>query len=157
MAQAKHYVGYDTDASNVFVDPQTLREIYVAPFVDAVNAGVSSIMCSYNKLNGTYACGNKESLIDILRKEVGFKGFVTSDWGATHAPSFINNGLDMEMPGPGPKDSPMYGFFFSYFTTEKPQPAPSTKAGFLDVRRVLQRNSRGAKAEAIRLRGNGRP
>src|SRR5215472_15736928 len=53
MAQAKHYVAYDTDASNVFVDPQTLREIYVAPFVDAVNAGVSSIMCSYNKLNGT--------------------------------------------------------------------------------------------------------
>lgn len=130
MAQAKHYVAYDTDASDVFVDPQTLREIYVAPFVDAVNAGVSSIMCSYNKLNGTYACGNKESLIDILRKEVGFKGFVTSDWGATHAPSFINNGLDMEMPGPGPKDSPMSGFFFSYFTTEKPQPPPTGKPDF---------------------------
>jgi len=84
-------------------------------------------MCSYNKLNGTYACGNKEILIDILRKELGFKGFVTSDWGATHAPSFINNGLDMEMPGPGPKDSPMSGFFFSFFTTEKPQPPPSGK------------------------------
>jgi len=125
MAQAKHYVAYDTDASNVFVDPQTLREIYVAPFVDAVNAGVSSIMCSYNKLNGTYACGNRDSLIGILRNELGFKGFVTSDWGATHAPSFINNGLDMEMPGPGPKDSPMSGFFFSFFTKEKPQPPPS--------------------------------
>jgi len=130
MAQAKHYVAYDSDANNIFVDPQTLREIYVAPFADAVNAGVSSIMCSYNKLNGTYACGNKEALIDILRKEVGFKGFVTSDWGATHAPSFINNGLDMEMPGPGPKDSPMYGFFFSYFTTEKPQPPPNRKPDF---------------------------
>ena len=125
MTQAKHYVAYDTDASNVFVDPQALREIYVAPFVDAVNAGVSSIMCSYNKLNGTYACGNREALIDILRGELGFKGFITSDWGATHAPSFINNGLDMEMPGPGPKDSPMYGFFFSFFTTDKPQPPPS--------------------------------
>jgi beta-glucosidase len=127
MAQAKHYVGYDSDASNVFIDPQALREIYIAPFVDAVNAGVSSIMCSYNKLNGIYACSNRETLVDILRKELGFKGFVTSDWGATHAPSFINNGLDMEMPGPGPKDSPMSGFFFSYFTTEKPQPAPSGK------------------------------
>lgn len=127
MAQAKHYVAYDSDASNIVVDPQALREIYVAPFIDAVNAGVSSIMCSYNKLNGTYACGNRESLIDILRNEVGFKGFVTSDWGATHAPSFINNGLDMEMPGPGPKDSPMSGFFFSFFTTEKPQPPPSGK------------------------------
>ena len=128
MAQAKHYVAYDSDANNIFVDPQALREIYVAPFVDAVNAGVSSIMCSYNKLNGTYACGNREALIDILRKEVGFKGFITSDWGATHAASFINNGLDMEMPGPGPKDSPMSGFFFSFFTTEKPQPPPSGKA-----------------------------
>lgn len=127
MAQAKHYVAYDTDASNVYVDPQALHEIYVAPFVDAVNAGVSSIMCSYNKLNGTYACGNREALIDILRTEVGFKGFVTSDWGATHAPSFINNGLDMEMPGPGRKDDPMSGLFFSFFTTEKPQPAPSGK------------------------------
>ncbi len=125
MAQAKHYVAYDSDASNVFVDPQALREIYVAPFIDAVNAGVSSIMCSYNKVNGTYACGNRETLIRILRDEMGFKGFVTSDWGATHAPSFINNGLDMEMPGPGPKDSPMSGFFFSFFTTEKPQPPPS--------------------------------
>ena len=127
MAQAKHYVAYDSDANNIYVDPQALREIYVAPFVDAVNAGVSSIMCSYNKLNGTYACGNRETLIDILRNELGFKGFVTSDWGATHAASFINNGLDMEMPGPGPKDSPMSGFFFSFFTTEKPQPPPSGK------------------------------
>ena len=57
-------------------------------------------MCSYNKLNGTYACGNRETLIHILREEAGFKGFVTSDWGATHAASFINNGLDMEMPFP---------------------------------------------------------
>jgi beta-glucosidase len=126
MAQAKHYVAYDSDASNIFVDPQALHEIYVAPFVDAVNAGVSSIMCSYNKLNGTYACGNREALIDILRKELGFKGFVTSDWGGTHAPSFINNGLDMEMPGPAPKDSPFSSLLFSFFTTEKPEP-PSDK------------------------------
>lgn len=127
MAQAKHYVAYDSDGNDIFVDPQALREIYVAPFVEAVNAGVSSIMCSYNKLNGTYACGNKEALIDILRNELGFKGFVTSDWGATHAPSFINNGLDMEMPGPGRKDDPLSGIFFSFFTTEKPQPPPNRK------------------------------
>ena len=86
MAQAKHYVAYDTDGHNVVVDPQTLHEVYVAPFVDAVNADVSSIMCSYNKVNGTYACGNSNTLIKILREELGFKGFVTSDWGATHAP-----------------------------------------------------------------------
>jgi beta-glucosidase len=129
MSQAKHYVAYDTDASNVMVDHQALHEIYVAPFVDAVNAGISSIMCSYNKVNGTYACANPATLIKILRDEVGFKGFVTSDWGATHAPSFINNGLDMEMPGPGPKDSPLGPPVFSFFTTEKPEPEVQKKAG----------------------------
>src|ERR1035437_5822608 len=79
-----------------------------------------------NKVNGTYACGNSDTLLKILRQEVGFRGFVTSDWGATHAPSFINHGLDMEMPGPGPKDSPMGSMIFSFFTTEKPEP-PSEK------------------------------
>jgi beta-glucosidase len=126
MSQAKHYVAYDTGADNVVVDQQALHEIYVAPFVEAVHADVSSIMCSYNKVNGTYACGNSDTLLKILRQEVGFKGFVTSDWGATHSPSFINHGLDMEMPGPGPKDSPMGSMIFSFFTTEKPEP-PSEK------------------------------
>jgi len=102
MAQAKHYVAYDTDGTNVFVDQQTLHEIYVAPFADAAEAEVSSIMCSYNRINGPYSCGNSETLNAILKKEVGFKGFVTSDWGATHATDFINAGLDMEMPGPLP-------------------------------------------------------
>ena len=100
MAQAKHYVAYDTDGGKVFVDQQALHEIYVAPFADAAEAEVSSIMCSYNKVNGPYSCGNSETLNEILKKEVGFKGFVTSDWGATHATDFINAGLDMEMPGP---------------------------------------------------------
>ncbi len=132
MAQAKHYVAYDTDANSVVVDNQALHEIYVAPFVDAVRADVSSIMCSYNKVNGTYACGNPDTLIKILRDEVGFKGFVTSDWGATHAASFINNGLDMEMPGPGSKDNPLGSMIFSFFTTEKPEP-PSDKKPNTDL------------------------
>jgi len=100
LSQAKHYVGYDTDGGDVFVDQQALHEIYVAPFADAVAAGVSSIMCSYNKVNGHSACGNNDTLNKILKDEIGFKGFVTSDWGATHATDFINAGLDMEMPGP---------------------------------------------------------
>jgi beta-glucosidase len=56
MAQAKHFVGYDTDGANVVIGEQALHEIYVAPFVDAARAGVSSIMCSYNKINGAPAC-----------------------------------------------------------------------------------------------------
>jgi beta-glucosidase len=137
MSQAKHYIAYDTDGSNVYVDQQALHEIYVAPFIDAVGADVSSIMCSYNKVNGVAACGNNDTLVKILRDEVGFKGFVTSDWGAVHAANFINNGLDMEMPGPGPKDSPLSAMIFSFFTTEKPDNTPPPKpntamlAGFL--------------------------
>src|SRR5665213_3213442 len=66
MSQAKHYVAYD-GANDARVDPQTLRELYVAPFAAAVDAGVASIMCSYNKINGVYACGNDSTLNQILR------------------------------------------------------------------------------------------
>ena len=127
MAQAKHYVAYDTDGGNVWVGQQALHEIYVSPFIDAVRANVSSIMCSYNKVNGISACGNPNTLITILRDEAGFKGFVTSDWGAVHSPDFINNGLTMEMPGPGPKGSPLGSMIFSYFTTNKPEPPKPLK------------------------------
>ncbi len=122
MAQVKHYVGYDTDGADVWVDDQTLHEVYVAPFEAAVRAGVASLMCSYNRLNGTFACGNDSSLTRILRDEVGFKGFITSDWGATHGVAFINAGLDMEMAGPpAPGGFPIPSFFDSM------PPAPPPK------------------------------
>ena len=127
MAQAKHYVGYDTDAYNVFIDPQALHEVYVAPFAEVVKAGVSSIMCSYNKLNRSFACGNSDSLQTILKDELGFKGFVTSDWGAVHSTLFINKGLDMEMPGIGDPDSPLSSFITTYFGTAPASNKPATK------------------------------
>ena len=98
MSQIKHFIGYD-GANDVVIDPQTLREIYIAPFADASAAGVSSFMCSYNKINGPYACGNGEIQNRIFRGEYGFKGFNTSDWGGTHGTLFVNEGLDLEMPG----------------------------------------------------------
>ncbi|MGH9567726.1 MAG: glycoside hydrolase family 3 N-terminal domain-containing protein, partial [Candidatus Angelobacter sp.] len=61
MAQVKHYLAYDSNSGNIFVDDQTLHEVYVAPFDAAVKAGVSSIMCSYNRVNGPFACGNKDT------------------------------------------------------------------------------------------------
>ena len=118
MSQAKHYVAYDTDSYNVFVDPQTLHEVYVAPFDAVVKAGVASIMCSYNKINGLFACGNSATLQTILRNELGFKGFVTSDWGGVHNVHFINEGLTMEMPGEVPSDSPFAGMMRTYFRTK---------------------------------------
>jgi len=123
MAQIKHYVGYDSNGSSTFIDDQTLHEVYVAPFDAAIRkADVSSIMCSYNRLNGTFACGNKDALTTILRDQIGFKGFVTSDWGAVHAVSFINDGLDMEMPGePAPGGG---GFSIPSFFDLLPVPPP---------------------------------
>src|ERR1017187_6764815 len=125
MAMAKHFIAFDSRSSNIFVDDQTLHEVYLAPFEAAVKAGVASIMCSYNHVNGTFACGNKDTLTDILRDQIGFKGFVTSDWGAVHAVDFINAGLDMEMPGePAPGGSQIP----SYFDSLPPQPRPDPKA-----------------------------
>jgi beta-glucosidase len=112
MSQIKHYIAYD-GANDVTVDPQTLREIYLAPFADTAAVGVSSMMCSYNKINGPYACGNGE-VNRIFRDEAGFKGFNTSDWGGTHGTLNINEGLDLEMPG---------GTFFAAV------PAPPRAAG----------------------------
>jgi beta-glucosidase len=124
MSQAKHYIAYDTDSFNVFVDQQTLHEVYAAPFDQAIQAGVSSIMCSYNKINGPFACDNADTLKTILKGQMGFKGFVTSDWGAVHSVLFINNGLDMEMPGAAYPDSPFAAFINNYFITTPP-PAKS--------------------------------
>src|SRR5580658_4687694 len=100
MAQAKHFIGYD-GANDVTLDAQTLHEIYLAPFEAAVQARVASIMCSYNVINGAYACGNRALLTGVLRDELKFDGFVTSDWGAVHATSFLEAGDDLEMPGSG--------------------------------------------------------
>lgn len=97
MAVAKHFIGYDTSATDVWVDEQALHEVYLAPFEAAIQAGVASIMCSYNHVNGPYACGSNPTLAKILRHELGFNGFVTSDWGATHSAQFMNAGLDVEM------------------------------------------------------------
>lgn len=122
MAMVKHYVGYDSPNENTYIDDQTLHEVYVAPFDAAVKAGVASIMCSYNRLNGTFACGNKDTLTTIMRDQIGFKGFMTSDWGAVHAVDFINAGLDMEMPG-----EPAKGAVFtipSFFDLQPIPPPP---------------------------------
>jgi beta-glucosidase len=119
MAQAKHFVGYDGASADVKVDGQALREIYVAPFRDVAQAGVASIMCSYNRVNGVHACGNGSILNGILRKESGFRGFITSDWGAAHGAEFIVSGMDMEQPGIGPG---------AFFVIEKEAAAPAMTA-----------------------------
>ena len=95
---------------NAVVDERTLREIYLPAFEAAVNeANVGSIMCSYNRLNGQYACENAHLLETILRLDWGFEGYVLSDYGAAHpdgTAASLNDGLDFE-PWPGWCYSPL--------------------------------------------------
>jgi beta-glucosidase len=125
MAMAKHYIAYN-GGDNVVVGPQALHEIYAEPFADAVKAGVATIMCSYNRINGAYSCGNPDTLRTLLKQEIGFKGFVTSDWGATHSPTFVNEGLDLEMSGYTADNKSCY-----FCAVPEPPPAPvATIHGF---------------------------
>lgn len=90
-----------TSSSNI--DERTLREIYLAQFERIVKeAHPATLMCSYNRLNGTLNSQNQRLLTDILRNEWGFEGLVMSDWGAVadHVAA-VKAGLDLEMPGKG--------------------------------------------------------
>lgn len=73
-------------------------ELYYPPFDAAVKAGVYTVMCAYNRINGVYACQNKDTL-DHLYQTMGFKGWVLSDWTATHSTAQgLNAGNFQEMP-----------------------------------------------------------
>ncbi len=82
-------------------DMRAMRDIYLKPFEMIVkDAHPETVMCAYNKINGTYCCQNKWLLTNVLRKEWGFDGLVMTDWGATHDRlEMLKAGLDLEMPG----------------------------------------------------------
>ena len=83
------------------LDERTLREIYLAPFELAVKEGKpDTVMCAYNKINGTYCSDNQRLLTDILRTEWGFDGMVVTDWGAMNDRiAAMEAGCDLNMPG----------------------------------------------------------
>ncbi|MFE3394847.1 glycoside hydrolase family 3 C-terminal domain-containing protein [Kitasatospora indigofera] len=106
MAQVKHFAVYNQEtnrnsiADNAVVSDRAEREIYLPAFEAAVKQGVDSAMCSYSAVNGAFACENGPLQNGVLKGDLGFKGFVTADWGATHSTvASANNGLDVEMPG----------------------------------------------------------
>ena len=105
-ASLKHFAcnnqEFERNRGNSVVDERTLREIYLPAFETIVKGAQPwTVMCSYNRINGTYASENQKLLTRILRDEWEFKGLVVSDWNAVHdttAP--VQAGLDLEMPGP---------------------------------------------------------
>ena len=103
----KHFLANNQEfhrmTSDSVIDERTLREIYMASFEGMVKqAKPWTIMNSYNKLNGTYLCENKEMLTDVLRKEWGFDGYVMTDWGAMNERvQSLLAGCNLEMPSSG--------------------------------------------------------
>ena len=91
ISSVKHYLAYEQETNrqplgNVSsvssnLDDKTLHELYLWPFQDAVHAGAGCIMSSYNRINNSYACENSKTQNGVLKTELGFEGFVLSDWG----------------------------------------------------------------------------
>ncbi|KAG2233832.1 glycoside hydrolase superfamily [Thamnidium elegans] len=123
IATAKHFLLNEQETnrhkSSSDVDSRTLHEIYLWPFARSVEADVGSIMCAYNLANATYACENDYLMNTVLKGELGFKGFVHSDWGATHSTAkSVNNGLDMTMPGDIDMNNANTGTYFGKNLTD---------------------------------------
>ncbi|KAG8759897.1 hypothetical protein FRC14_004667 [Serendipita sp. 396] len=103
QACAKHWLNNEQehfrDYGSSNVDDRTQHELYAAPFLKSVVAGVASVMCAYNRVSNKYSCASPELLNGLLKSDIGFKGYVMSDWWANHATSDAVAGLDMTMPG----------------------------------------------------------
>ena len=104
IAMAKHFVvndqEYERFRTNIEIDEQTLREMYLLPFEMVVKDGkVAAIMSAYNRVRGDYATENRYLLNDVLRGDWGFEGYVQSDfWSTRSCAASLNAGLDHEMP-----------------------------------------------------------
>ena len=133
LACAKHFVGdgntvfgtgtnwYKIDRGDVVLEEQELRSKYIKPFKESIEAGVGSIMISYNSWKGQKLHGHKYLINDVLRRELKFDGIVISDWAGineidedykTCIIQSINAGIDMNMvPGSLNPDDNSYDDF----------------------------------------------
>ena len=107
QACAKHYAINNQEdhrsSVNAVIDERTMHELYLPSFEALVQEGaVASMMASFNRINGEFACDNTTLLRDILRDRFGFRGWIMSDYGANHSTAqSANAGLDQEQPGEG--------------------------------------------------------
>lgn len=103
----KHFLANNQEtrrlSSDSRVDERTLHEIYLAAFEGAMTKEKPwTVMCSYNRINGTYAAENHKYLTEVLRDQWKFDGYVMSDWGAVNnRVADLKAGLDLEMPASG--------------------------------------------------------
>ena len=103
VAELKHFIDNDFEngrtSTSVTISDQTLRETELQAFAAGIAAGAGSVMCSYNRINDIYGCGNETLLQNILRQQFAFTGFIQSDWGAIHKTTDLFYGTDIEQPG----------------------------------------------------------
>jgi beta-glucosidase len=126
IATVKHFVANNQEvlrsSIDTIVSQRALQEIYEPAFRAAVQtAKVGAVMCSYNRVNGTYACENGEDLTDTLRDAWKFDGLVMSDWAALHSTvKAARSGLDLEMPGAADDAhlTPVDQIFGSFFNSK---------------------------------------
>ncbi|KAJ4148554.1 hypothetical protein LMH87_003019 [Akanthomyces muscarius] len=124
IATIKHLVGNEQEMYRMYnpvqqayssnIDDRTLHEVYLWPFAEGVHAGVGAAMTAYNAVNGS-ACSQNSNLINgILKDELGFQGFVMSDWlGHMSGVGSALAGLDMDMPGD--TQIPLFGYSYWMF------------------------------------------
>lgn len=108
---AKHFIGNEQEtarratpvgnAHSANIEDRTMHELYLWAFQDAVRAGVTSVLCAFGRTNNTYTCENSKLLNGYLKTEMGFQGFVVTDWDAQVQASAATSGLDVFMPFPG--------------------------------------------------------
>lgn len=152
LACAKHFIGDGgtqdgIDQGNTVCDEATLRKLYLSPYKAAIKSGVGSIMVSFSSWNGKKMSADKYLLTDLLKNELGFKGFLISDWAAIDqlGPDYksdieqsLNAGLDMVMIPYGPGHPNNYVEFaqdLKQLVTEKRVPLARVDDA---VRRILR-------------------
>ncbi|MDP4278800.1 MAG: glycoside hydrolase family 3 N-terminal domain-containing protein, partial [Bacteroidota bacterium] len=148
LACVKHFAGYGApiagrDYNTVDMSERTFLDTYLPPYKAAIDAGAMSVMTSFNELDGVPATGNSYLLTDLLRKELGFKGFVVTDYTAIN--ELVNHGVAANEAGAGllalkaGVDMDMQGdVYFKYLKTQVEQGLASEKQIDEAVRRILK-------------------
>lgn len=169
VGDIKHYVMNDQETGRFFVNavitPKAMQESDLLGFHIAISiANPGAVMCSYNRINADFACENRSTLDDVLKKDWNFQGFVISDWGATHSTVKASAaGLDQEQPmadyfGPKLKEAVesgkvplaeiddharrvLYAEFLSGVVDDPPQPSVVDVVNGLNVARRVEQES----------------